>query len=111
MRQRARGDLARDGLGGGLKFLLPELAVVRVARQVARSDHAAVRHGPCTAPDLDPVDCAGLGRGWRSAELNLVVPNDPSLAGQKVSNQVFMADSGAADGVSHTGGLELTLGH
>jgi hypothetical protein len=53
----------------------------------------------------------GSGAGGGHAELNLVVPNDPSLAGQKVSSQVFMADSGAADGESHTGGLELTLGH
>jgi hypothetical protein len=53
----------------------------------------------------------GAGAGTGYAELGLVVPNDPSLHGQKLAAQVFVADPGASSGISHTAGLELTLGH
>jgi hypothetical protein len=58
-----------------------------------------------------PVTARGLGVGAGYAEVDLVVPNEPTLAGQRLAAQVFLMDPGAWSGLSHTGGLELTIGH
>jgi hypothetical protein len=58
-----------------------------------------------------PGTASGAGPGAGYATVELIVPNDPALNGQKLSSQAFLADSGSTTGASHTAGLEITLGH
>ena len=58
-----------------------------------------------------PVGFQGMGAGSGYAALDLVVPNNPSLNNQTMAWQGLVIDPGAAAGLAHTQGVEITFGH
>jgi hypothetical protein len=45
------------------------------------------------------------------ATLRLQIPNSAALQGVALTTQALIADPGAALGISHSGGLEMVIGH
>ena len=53
----------------------------------------------------------GTGSGLGYASLELAIPNSPALQGVLLATQAWFLDSGATDGVTHTDGVEMTIGN
>jgi hypothetical protein len=53
----------------------------------------------------------GTLRGDGFAQVQLGIPNDPSLSGGRLAAQVMIADAAATFGIAHTPGLEVVIGH
>jgi hypothetical protein len=64
---------------------------------------------PILATTVHTVNGTGPGAGWFNLDIKL--PDDPSLNGAMVAFQYWLVDTGAQDLLAHTGGLEMTIGH
>lgn len=93
-----------EGFGGGMAALAldtqqgPGLPIMGVPILLGMSGNMVI-------VPLGPLNDAGAGEGWWTG--TFAVPSEPTLAGTKLFGQAYVADPGAALGVSGTAGIEI----
>jgi hypothetical protein len=64
---------------------------------------------PILVTTVHTTNGSGSVVGWFN--LDITLPDDPSLSGAMVAFQYWVVDAGAQDSLSHSNGLEMTIGH